>query len=89
MYKRELKSSELDRHFIHVDKVGAQIFPPKQTPFTLIVKGKKITVRLDKTSRIWAGGFGHLLEWRAGSVIEIKKDDEGNFVLEQTFKTRT
>jgi hypothetical protein len=82
-YRRKLTSTEAQRHFILINYKSSTMFPDCLTTFMLKVSDKEYPVKLDKHNRIWAGPFHHAIDMKQNAVIEITKNKDGLYVLNQ------
>lgn len=84
--RKKLTRSELDRHYIRINKRDRSQFPPAGVPFTAIIGKTKIEMIIDKYDRIYTqyrlwNAVGEPLDIDEGDIIMFSKNPDGTFTI--------
>ena len=83
-YERTLIASEVERHFIYINRDYRSMFPLPHEKFKLIVGGKKFDVCLDSYGRLWGAVFWKKLgKIKIGDKVVIVKKSDDTFILKK------
>jgi hypothetical protein len=86
IFCKKLTRSELDRHYIRVNKRDRPLFPPAGVPFTAIVGKTRIEMIIDKYDRIYIqyrfwDSLREPLDIEEGDTMVFSKNPDGTFTI--------
>lgn len=77
--ERKLTPTEVNRHFIRIEKKYRDIFPSAGEAFKIVVEKEKLKVTIDKQGRIWASKRKSLAKFNEGDTIIFSKKSDDTF----------
>jgi hypothetical protein len=82
VYKRKLRQSEAERHFIYVEKAHRDLFPNRHVQFNVMVGKNLFNVEIDSLWRIWANYLWNKLpSFGEGDIVEMEKNVDTSFKI--------